>query len=829
MTGNMATSMPVFILLIVVFASLLFTSTGASTVNRTSNVYRLEVSPSDGSFTIYIKNEIWFRSGSFFVHKNLKKFSTENNSLKFVSKSKEQGADKLGDYFLTRLNYELSDSDSSSTTSSSKIQFNIFEYESSVVFEQKFDDKLEGTSFSNSDSVTSSFPSFRVSENDAPKGYAQWISWLYVNTLSSSTSSSSSSSSIRRKALVAPGFDSPVFGLWSTNTTLYGGIGGSGVACFYNRDMSTSVVMSALDNVMAASHASLQPGTLSYGIMGNVTTIPADFSMKFIMHITTFTTTTTAADSGINAAIYNWGTTMRHYYDKPCARSARKKDVTLRYIGYTTDNGAYYYYNTVFGLNYEDTIIKIKEYADSVKIPYKYILLDSWWYFKGANGGVSQWTARPDVFPNGLVYLYNKTNWLVQAHNRYWAEDSVYSTENGGNFNFIEDHVKHGAAPNDEKFWDYLLGSPTGQDWGLRVYEQDWLHNEFNEYVGKMLETVDLGKTWLTQMSNGAEKNNITIQYCMPFIRHMLQSLKFRTVTQIRASDDYVVSPYDGADNWRIAGQTILIDALGAAPSKDGFWTTHYQPGNPYGEERFEPYPRFQAAIATLSAGPIQIADGIGYSDVALINKMIAKDGSLLQPSIPIKRLDAVMSADTFSKNDEDNNDDYLRGEVWASYTLVSEKAYMQIFVPQLANSWSLKPSDIFIPQRHLLMTPNYWAFEANASSKVFRFSEQSPVLLPIVEEPSSFLLYSVAPVLSNGWALQGEISKFVSISELRFISVSASNDHDLVVTVRITANESVDIGFISPSGVVSITTCINSFDTDKIFSISASGECIDL
>ncbi len=59
-----------------------------------------------------------------------------------------------------------------------------------------------------------------------------------------------------------------------------------------------------------------------------------------------------------------------------------------------------------------------------------------------------------------------------------------------------------------------------------------------------MLEDVHDAKLWLTQMASGAKENNLTIQYCMPFIRHLLQSVEFDVVTQARASDDYVVSPY---------------------------------------------------------------------------------------------------------------------------------------------------------------------------------------------------------------------------------------------------------------------------------------------
>jgi hypothetical protein len=45
-------------------------------------------------------------------------------------------------------------------------------------------------------------------------------------------------------------------------------------------------------------------------------------------------------------------------------------------------------------------------------IPYKYILLDSWWYYQDpATSGVTNWNGRPDIFPHGNDYLRNKTGW----------------------------------------------------------------------------------------------------------------------------------------------------------------------------------------------------------------------------------------------------------------------------------------------------------------------------------------------------------------------------------------------------------------------------------
>lgn len=57
------------------------------------------------------------------------------------------------------------------------------------------------------------------------------------------------------------------------------------------------------------------------------------------------------------------------------------------------------------------------------------------------------------------------------------------------------------------------------------------------------------------------------------------------------------------------------------------------QPGNPYKDNPTEPYNRLQAAVSTLSSGPVAPSDKIGYSNPALIMMSCMKDGRLLQVS----------------------------------------------------------------------------------------------------------------------------------------------------------------------------------------------------
>ena len=213
-------------------------------------------------------------------------------------------------------------------------------------------------------------------------------------------------------------------------------------------------------------------------------------------------------------------------------------------------------------------------------------------------------------------------------------------------------------------------------NWGLAVYEQDWLFNELY-YSGSLLKDVSSSQRWLSQMAAGAYAEGITVQYCMPHIRFLFQSVDYPAVTQARATDDYRVAPYDGPSNWRIFGQSVMLTALGLATSKDGFWSTSRQAENPYGRDFYEPCPRLQAAVATISRGPVQIGDGIGNVDVELVAKSHTQNGRLLQASNPCLWFDLIFKErafrDAFATTEGCFSSTWIDGEFFAGYLFAAD------------------------------------------------------------------------------------------------------------------------------------------------------------
>eukprot|EP00043_Microstomoeca_roanoka_P018636 m.201412 g.201412 ORF g.201412 m.201412 type:complete len:121 (-) comp16865_c0_seq5:89-451(-) len=85
---------------------------------------------------------------------------------------------------------------------------------------------------------------------------------------------------------------------------------------------------------------------------------------------------------------------------------------------------------------------------------------------------------------------------------------------------------------------------------------------------------------------------------------------------QVRASGDYVPDPV-GLQQWHIGSTSIVAHAVGLAPFKDNFWTTPYQPGSSAGPTGHDNGVWREAAVATLSAGPVTPGDGVLYQNKA--------------------------------------------------------------------------------------------------------------------------------------------------------------------------------------------------------------------
>eukprot|EP00664_Eupelagonemidae_sp_cell27_P001178 gene1178-3736_t len=127
----------------------------------------------------------------------------------------------------------------------------------------------------------------------------------------------------------------------------------------------STLVMSPAKSFVTSLFALTADGVAS-GIAGSVARIPKGHVLS----------TAIALDRGVAAAHMLWGEVMLALGGKHRVR-ADATDV-ISSLGYSTTG--FYFYDTLPGRSYQDTVLAVREYAERVGLPYKHYLLDSFWY-----------------------------------------------------------------------------------------------------------------------------------------------------------------------------------------------------------------------------------------------------------------------------------------------------------------------------------------------------------------------------------------------------------------------------------------------------------------
>jgi hypothetical protein len=118
-------------------------------------------------------------------------------------------------------------------------------------------------------------------------------------------------------------------------------------------------------------------------------------------------------------------------------------------------------------------------------------------------------------------------------HNRAFSPETSYNKS----WFVVEENL---ALPVDVGLFKDIMGA--AKPLGLKVYEQDWICLTHN----KMKATQDnaiFAHRWMLAMDEAAVASNMSIQLCMQYSRHVLQTLEMRAVTNARASTDYHAIP----------------------------------------------------------------------------------------------------------------------------------------------------------------------------------------------------------------------------------------------------------------------------------------------
>jgi len=532
------------------------------------------------------------------------------------------------------------------------------------------------------------------------------------------------------------------------------------------------IVFSPMDRFFV-SQVLWEDGRIVYGVEGDVEEIPAGFTHRFLL----------VKGKGVNATVERWGELMRRHYGRE--RADRYADLGVSFLGYWTDNGAYYYYNTEPDMNEQETLLAVKADADARNIPYGYMQLDSWWYFKEreGSGGLVLWEPQPWMFPEGLAPFREALDLPLVAHNRWFAAENDYRDR----YPFLDSEpgARPMSFPLSRGVFDEFMANAVA--WGIFTYEQDWLDSQYWG-LRYLRNGVDHAEQWMTWINDAAADRGLTVQLCMAGPAHYLYALEMPAVTTARTSVDYIPGT-PKVLYWPQFFQVNMIAwAMGALPFKDNFQTTAGQRtvlSETMGEQ--------ETLISSLSAGMVGPSDRVGYSDAALLARTCRADGLLLKPDRPVTPVDAMfleherphivttcsqrlglgswiyLAAFPLSRGDDlTRTVDELAG------LIVYGRTVDEMFVfPETIRDWQVGLNE----DLGLSGPAVVYNWKSGTAEQVDR-----AFAMPPMESREEFAYYVIAPIFGNGLALIGEPGKFVTLADKRFTRIEPLED-----TIRVT------------------------------------------
>ena len=315
------------------------------------------------SYSISVNNNIWFNSSPISVHTNDKWYILGNdyeNELIITNIIQEEFQNELfGNYTSISFCLQMNESEKSSS-SSFIIGFNIYKEKSMIEFTQEFPNGLELTSLHDPFQVICGFPSF---------------------SLNSSLSDLPNLSSLTWQSL----WDNGTMGYGLNH--IYGGLEGGVPVILWNQTLEYPDIVSVISpfkNYMVGYQVrkSRNPDELSFacGLSGMLENIPKNFNHSSIIYF---------GNNGVSSTVNEWGSIHLKKNNKIRINETEIRDLATTSLGYWTDNGAYYYYNTLNDIpesNYEETLISVSKYHKKLNIPVSYYQFDSWWYYKSEPG-----------------------------------------------------------------------------------------------------------------------------------------------------------------------------------------------------------------------------------------------------------------------------------------------------------------------------------------------------------------------------------------------------------------------------------------------------------
>ena len=436
--------------------------------------------------------------------------------------------------------------------------------------------------------------------------------------------------------------------------------------------------------------------------------------------------------------------------------------------------------------------------------------MSSWYWARN-------WTAYPGFFPSGLgalglpLTLYSNA-YASPADGNSFPPGFDWEVSSSGNFGGIPNWAIVPASQALD-FYNLLLDRGVGM-WGQNALEIDFINflvlgsTQFNT------DARALGEYW-GGVNAASAAHGVSTQMCMDLPLMALSSVQWSHVTNARLQGDGFPSDTQRYD---IGLPSLLYSALHLAPFLDVVWSTACQNSTDnafHGE--CEPDVESLVATAALSAGAVGFGDGLGHTNASLVNMTCRADGVILGPSSPATPLDMWFwgALEPWGRRARVScAPTSLPSASGASATWLALHA---VFLDPAASAAPLvvRPCDTSPP---LGDGAAFWvtalapggagalaracADGAPAAACAAPFSAAAP--LAILTGADRHELYSIAPVLPGGWALLGELAKFVRVSPARFGAVSGGGGGGaLNATLSGAPGEAIAVTLITPEALV--------------------------
>ena len=314
-------------------------------------------------------------------------------------------------------------------------------------------------------------------------------------------------------------------------------------------------------------------------------------------------------------------------------------------------------------------------------------------------------------------------------------------------------------------------------------------------------------------MGDAATELGFHVSYCMTQPRIVMNSVTIPAATHARATVDYF--PHLSERNWAIGGSAVFVWGAGLLPYKDTFQTTTYRAHNHLSSVRGDPAhhiapnvpvdvseeaPLLHALASILSAAPVAFGDCMrAPTNMSILGVLSRQDGTLLKPDVPIRSVDHTWLQKVFGTPGP------AAEELWPTSTQMGDQMYGVVMAA--SHKAPIAPT---LSQLHLRDVSSVsWRFNLDQSIEAVPIANGGALSVGAVSQKygdEMFALHFVSPVLPNGCAVLGEVSKAVPVSPQRTTAIRVVGD-GMEVDIVGSAGEAVRFAFMSKAGAVSVST----------------------